>query len=214
MRLATVINSYRHLISTLMVIGSVAMCSVATDAPTCRAYTGGPITIQVLGYDRVERKVFFQQDNHDESGDLPRVGYFALSSRDPSRPQWVHFKPGTDDRQARIAIADYVRRLARRLNRLVPANQYDLAMRVRTVREDTLRIAFFRTARCSLEVNVDCDSLSASTSFMTFGAPRVGVWAFYRIPDEPVALAIVSADAKRYESWGEELQRPVLLLRR
>ena len=188
--------------------------AVAAIVPTSHAYTGGPITAQVLGYDRAERKVFFRLDNHDESGEPTRVGYFALSSADPSRPRWVRFKPRAKEPAASIAVVDNITRLAGRLSRLVPATQYDLQVHVRTVRADTLRSRFMQTPRCSLEVHLQSDSLSAITSVITFGTPRVGVWAFFAIPGESAAVAILSADAKRYEEAGEDLQTPVLLLPR
>jgi hypothetical protein len=45
------------------------------------ATTGGPETLEILGYDPNDDKVFFKRDFHDEGDERPRVEYIAFKGK-------------------------------------------------------------------------------------------------------------------------------------
>src|SRR5207247_8105419 len=112
------------------VIGSMA------GVPLAIASNGGPELAEVLGWDPVEKKVFFEITYVDESGRAPGIFYFDLNGRAPGRAQrvaWSHVDTGNPDYGSRLKV------LRRRLKPLEPVLAPTIPESQKTVSVDTLR---------------------------------------------------------------------------
>jgi hypothetical protein len=100
---------------------SVLAAVVLAWAGTCRATSGGPLTVEVLGWDAATERVYARQIGHDESGgERDCVFYFDLRATDPTRAHVVERSrqrwsadPGTMDRfeRERAALEEFLSHL-------------------------------------------------------------------------------------------------------
>ena len=189
----------------------IAAAALARTAPA-RATTGGPITVEVLGWDSRDERVYVKQAGHDESGgERDCVFYFDLRARDPARP-WVvkaSLQRWSPDAEEMAGFERERERLEVLLRGLEPLE-----------RADEGREGFLRSA-C-----VEADTTIALTSFMepthrytlriddriratAWGTPCVTVPRRYRVPGRAAEVVVLSFIGDPLEG-GHEVQHCVI----
>ncbi|WP_347454307.1 aminotransferase [Acinetobacter thermotolerans] len=63
----------------------ILFTSLMMLSPFSMATVGGPETIEVLGYDQKDQKIFLIRQYHDQFGHLPQLYYYQLNSRTPQK---------------------------------------------------------------------------------------------------------------------------------
>ena len=79
------------------------------------ATVGGPSSIEVLGYDETDAKVYVLEQRHDESGDLPTLMFFAIRGPDARHPVRVRSEYAGESNAVEAAFPERLRTLKARL---------------------------------------------------------------------------------------------------
>ena len=70
-------------------VGALVAAAALTTSEPARASLGGPLTVEVLGWNPEDERLYVRQVGHDESGgERDCVFYFDLRAHDPART-WV-----------------------------------------------------------------------------------------------------------------------------
>lgn len=185
-----------HVIALAAALGAFASVTQAT--------TGGPEIADALGWDPVDRKVFFTIHLVDESGRMARVVYFTRGGSP--------FGYVVDWSRADLGDSAYARRLRSLRKRLRPLR----LLAAPTIPEsrsivgvDTVGPPDMRWPRFRVRAR-DLQSFGGTLEVTTIGDPDVRVIRQYFAPDWPTRLGIVSFRGIPYEA-GYETQVPVLL---
>ncbi len=72
----------RRALETLL---AAIMLSLLLTTDLAWGSVGGPSSLEVLGWDPVDRRVYVLEWLEDDSGDLPLLGYYLVDSDDPDR---------------------------------------------------------------------------------------------------------------------------------
>lgn len=189
----------------------IAAAALARSAPA-RATTGGPLAVEVLGWDSEDERIYARQVGHDESGgERDCVFYFDFRAHDPARP-WVvkaSLQRWSPDAAERAGFDREHERLEVFLRGLVKLE-----------RADEGREGLLRTAR------VEADTTIALTSFMepthrytlriddriratAWWTPCVSALRRYRVPGHAAEVVVLSFIGDPLEG-GYEVQRCVI----
>jgi hypothetical protein len=196
-----------------------AFLFAAAGVPFARASVGGPLTVEVLGWDPSTERIYARQVGHDESGDKNCTFYYDLRSATPGRPLVVRAsRLGWAWLADTTGLALQRARLERTVQHLKPLvrDEVDLESRIRHARVVDTRIV---TKGCVPEptqrfvvdiADYSADSAQDSILVTTYLEPGVHRIRRYRIPDRESRLVVVAYVGDPYEG-GYEVQRCVLI---
>jgi hypothetical protein len=186
-------------------------------AGASHAYTGGPVVVEVLGWDAANERLYCQQDGQDESPqERDLVYYFDFRSATPERPVVLDWSRARDRGHGKAADFLYAGRLARIVRRVRKLPIVEEAMR------STLR---FRTVPDTAVVKPspfsDQPPITLEGSAWTWrGVPEVRVVSYgsrdvrclrrYAIPGRSGRVVVLSYIGD--DHGLEEIQRAVVLL--
>lgn len=175
--------------------------------PSAVAYTGGPESVEVLGWDPKERKVFCAIHDHSERGGPQGLVYFALDSLRQSLPARVPWSRGS-------GVADSVRQrkwseIVRRLEPLELVDGPAIPRDSRIVATDTLREGDRSGLRYRVRVGGTRIAGSPHLEVATVFEPAVYFSRVYRIRGREETLVVLAFIGQLYDR--EEVQVPVLL---
>jgi len=194
-------------------VHAVLAAVVLAASDGARATTGGPLTVEVLGWDATDERIYVRQVGHDESGgERDCVFYFDLRATSSLRPHVVvasrvrwSSDPAEMDRFERERA-----RLERFLARLRPLERADegresILRRARVVDESTVAPlpGMDPLPRFIVEVG---DSILA----VAWREPCVRAVRRYRIPGRDAELVVLSFIGNPFEECYE-IQRAVLM---
>ena len=99
-----------------VILASIPSLSFAT--------VGGPETIEILGADTPDQKIYFLRHYHDQSGRLPTLYYFKLNTHTPHMPVEVtSIYPKMDSTNFKSASRKTLREITKIKKRLIPVNE-------------------------------------------------------------------------------------------
>jgi len=160
----------------------------------------GPHTLDPLGYDPAERKLYLLEHFDDESGDLPQLHVLhthgAHAGRVVPLSSWYSGDPAAVE-------ADFETRLAALRERLVelrPIPRVRFAIATRVVKRRALRLYPDETPirKFTLRINVrplgarGITSIGATAEVDAYLRPRARLAETWRIPGERLAVAVVA----------------------
>jgi len=156
--------------------------------------TGGPTSIEVLGYDPVDRKVFFMAVDGSEAGTVPIVHYFSLASNSPTRVVQVrswYEKIGPNDHEA---FEEQLERLRLRLSALKPLEQSAVSTKAEIQYIDQFQVeeGLRPVARYKVHFNLSYGSLRAELDATAYCSDRAELIGAFQVPEEPYVLAVLS----------------------
>lgn len=153
------------------------------------SYTGGPLLVDVLGWDSQSHRVYFRTNPADESYRFGGVYYFATDSKQPSQRVEVAWSKGgasADDPERNRML----RSLRRRLTSLRPQPSACLGWGTKILSADSVRSpamgvrARFRLRYTSSDlVRFECTA---------FGSPEVCLKNVYAIPGSKAVLYVLA----------------------
>lgn len=143
--------------------------AVASVAGRADGYTGGPIKAEVLGYDRIDQKVFYRLLFFDESGEPRHIFYFALASAELTKAIRAPSVEGTREDNASGRTSPAFRRLLEKLVRLRGLDHVESAVKcdAESVGVDTI----WPTPRYRLVGSVGANGTSARVSLDAYCSP-------------------------------------------
>lgn len=191
------------------------LCSSA--AVPAVASLGGPLTVEVLGWDPATRRIYAEQTGHDESLERNLAFYFDLGSTDPGRPHLVRgsapMPPADDSTGWRARSAAWLR-LRRSLQPLVRTDEggESFIRGARVVRDTTVQFGSWSgpVRQFVVDVSVLQQGKGASIRVTAYFDPVVRVLRRYRIPQLDAELAVLTRLGDPNEG-GYESQGCVLL---
>ena len=170
------------------------------------AYTGGPVRVQLAGYDQERHRVYFRLAAHDESGTPPQAWYFDLDADDPSLARRDRVVEPRDTVTGEWDLPGW-RSFQKRLVPLQAEPRYSMGLDVQAestgvdpwheVTAFTLRIALVENdRRLELELRAWCQ-------------PTVSLKGLWSIPGRPERLIVLTTTGRAYGC--EDVERPILL---
>lgn len=186
-------------------------------ASSVHAYTGGPVVVEVLGWDAVNHRLYCRQDGQDESAtERDLLYYFDLRSSTPERPVVLDWSRTRDRGWGRSADSLYESRvssLSRRLRKLSIVEELQRStLRFRVV-PDSVAVkpsSFSDQLPVTLEGNAWTWRGVPEIRVVTYGSTDVRCLRRYAIPGRTGRLVVISYVGDDYGS--EEVQRAVVLL--
>ena len=165
-------------------------------SPTAFATTGGPLTVEVLGWDAATERIYARQVGHDESGLKDCVFYYDVRSTAPARPRVA--LAAQDEWPDTTAFARKRIRLERTLARLRPLPRDDEGMEsslphARIVEQHT--VVAWRSSERRFIVDVaerDWTPKGDSILVAAYREPRILALRRYRIPGCNASLLVLS----------------------
>ena len=212
---------------SLLTLATIAQLG---HAALTRAYTGGTITVDVLGWDSRSGRVYCHQLDHSESGgSRNRIYFFDLRSTKPGVPHVLGWSRGqalptsTEDSLQRVRKYSpgwrpspdeslFKVRLIRLRGNLRPvpiekAGPYSTLMSREVAQSDTL---FGPNTICktTAEIKLGCGVGQPSTHYRitSYGTPGITCTRRYELPERLGHLLILEY---RGTAWNEEVQRAV-----
>jgi hypothetical protein len=189
----------------------IAAAALARSAPA-RATTGGPLTVEVLGWSPADERIYVRQTGHDESGgERDCVFYFDLRSHDPARPWVVHasLQRWSPDAAETAGFERERARLEAFLRGLQPLERADEGreglLRSASVEADTT-IALTRDAVPTHRYTLRIDDRIRATAWWT---PCVSALGRYKVPGRETEVMVMSFIGDPFEG-GYEVQRCVI----
>ena len=171
------------------------------------AYLGGPVRVQVLGYDPTEAKVYFSQQAYDETGSPREIYYFDLNTQ--ALPQPVH-AVSLDVPVDSLTTGAGARRLTQIQQRLIPLRELrNIEFGVTVEAESTGVTAEANHVQFALHVKVETTGSRGTVALKGSCRPTVGVRDLYRIAGRTEALAVLLYIGRDYGC--EEVELPILL---
>jgi len=151
---------------------------------------GGPIRVVLAGYDAIDKKVFFRQQQFDESGRGPETFYIQLGDFAPSEPILTE---SLDKRKIEVNTFGAERRWLLAQHRLRPlAAQRDAQMSVR-VNADSVGIdPEWNSPRFSLRVELEANDMELSLTLTSYCRTDVSLRGLYSIPGRHEVIAILA----------------------
>jgi hypothetical protein len=178
----------------------------------------GPHTLDPLGYDPGERKLYLLEHFDDESADLPQL--HVLHAQGAHGGRMVPLASFSDGHPAQ-AEGGFERRLLALRERLVelrPMPRVRFALSTRVVKRRALRLYpdEMPIRKYTLRINVrplgtrGITSIGATAEVDAYLRPRARLAEVYRLPGERLALAIIAWVGIPFE-LGHEKQTALLL---
>jgi hypothetical protein len=193
----------------VQVVFVVAMIVLMTAVDLVSGYTGGPVTAEILGYDSVDKKVFFRLVDHDESGTPPMVFYFDLQH---GRPRTAVRALSLETTFGEYSAGRYSPAYGALQKRLVRLKGVDRVRCVVDCEAESLgREQTFDVPRYRLKVALEANGTAAHMSLDAYCDPRVGMGGIYGIPGHEELLVVVTYTGRRYGC--ERVDLPVILTR-
>jgi hypothetical protein len=197
--------------SVRTVFAAVLGC-LAIAAPAV-ASLGGPLTVEVLGWDPATQRLYAQQVGHDQSTERDCAFYFDLRSKDPAR---AHVVRGSESMPA---VTDTVgwstrraawQRLRHRLRPLVRADEgrESFIRGARVVRDSTVQFGTWSgpVRQFVIDVSVLQEGQGAPIRVTAYLDPAVRVLRRYQIPGGSGTLVVLARlgdpNEGGYESQG------------
>jgi len=189
----------------------IAAC-LLSQAASAWATVGGPEVATILGWNPVEKRIYYKVNFVDESGRPPRIYFLDLGSSHPGDAVPLRLWPEKED-----PIIDYpsvdskIEALRKRLVPL-PASASDtlvMSITTRAVQEDWRNTSGDIRSKYELEILISAESLKGSARVRSFCNREVLIKEWYKIPELPFAIVNVS-----YTGSPEETcyARPAVLL--
>ena len=186
---------------------SLVMMAVGFTADPSAAYTGGPLIVELMGYEPMDGKVYYWLHDLSEASSPRRIFFFDLNSSNPTTP--VH-AASLDVPVDSVITGIGVRRFAAIRKRLRPLEELrDYEVRL-SVRADSIGFDGRNKAVCyrlhaDLRAGSAAQTMNANSvrtwfvTFITISAPRVGA--------RPRAKATRNRGAKESGRSGEDRPR-------
>ena len=195
----------------------VSLAIAVLIASPGRAYTGGPVIVEVLGWETAKDRLYCRQDGQDESGtERDLLYYFDLRSSTPERPVVLDWSRDRDRGWGRAADSLYESRvssLTRRLKKLSIVDELRRStLRFRIV-PDSVAVkpsSFSNQPPVTLEGSAWTWRGVPEIRVVTYGSTDVRCLRRYEIPGRTGRLVVISYIGDEYGS--EEVQRAVVLL--
>jgi hypothetical protein len=172
------------------------------------AWTGGPETAEVLGWDPADRKIFVALHEHNDSALPSGLVYFELDGSSDSlatRVPWSRELAWDDSTRARRWRA-----IVKRLRPLLEDAQAPSLSREDNIVVDTVRFGGDPVPRYRVEVRWIPGYWTGSIIVETYVKPTVTFHRVYGIPGRKERLVILAFVGRPWEG-GDETQVPVLL---
>lgn len=177
---------------------SLLLCIAATSLasrPTL-AYTGGPVVVDVLGWDAKAGRLYFHTIAENEAYEFGGVYYFDLAGKTGSKRVQVAWSVGEADAND----ADHVGRLAtlrKRLVPLLPKPGPGLGWGVFVLKADSVKTPGFARVRYRLSLD---DSEGARFEWTGYERPDGCVKNVYAIPGHKDLLYVLAIRGNEYDS--------------
>jgi hypothetical protein len=187
----------------------LAVAAIMLFAAPAQSTVGGHTLVEVLGYDRADRKIYVVRHDQSQEGRSPELLYFVLGSKTTGRAVRV---PGLGSHSKERARIDRIRK---RLRTIPLSNMLDVKWRVDTLRVDWMGSGELRKRRRHLRVRLSRWDFDKTLEMRTYCDGAVRLAALYQLEDAPSpkeapALAIVAFRGDPTETCYE-VQTPVLL---
>jgi hypothetical protein len=185
-------------------------------AGTGRAFTGGPVLVEVLGWDAANERLYCRQDGQDESAtERDLLYYFDLRSATPERPVVLDWSRSRDRGWGKAADSLYESRvssLERRLKKLPIVDELERStLRFRVVPDAVVAPSRFTSSNpATLEGSAWTWRGVPEMRVVTYGSNDVRCLRRYAIPGRAGRVVVISYIGDDY--GPEEIQRVVVLL--
>jgi hypothetical protein len=186
------------------VLGALLVGALAGPAA---AYTGGPLRIEIAGYEPLEAKFLYPTQAHDESWSPPRIYYLDLRGDRPEHAVRARsLEPSPHDIGGWALVPAWLA-FRTRLVVLPVESEFEITLRANSSRiRDT-----DPEASPAFLISCEIESMDrrAYTEIAAHCGPLVRVQGLYRIPGRPERLAVLSYTGRAYGC--EEVEKPILL---
>jgi hypothetical protein len=202
---------------TLRIFVLILLTVVAAPA---LASHGGPEIVEVLGFDPVDRKIFFTTLYQDETDLWPDVHYFDLKSARPWIPVRVDMRKGLDSPTSGAGdwqdpeyteLSNRLMRLRQRLRPIPHAKTLDLTMRTEVLSADSVMMQWSKVPRLHRSVELRDSTHFARVEVTTYCDQRLGIESVLRMPGQAWTLIVMVSRGIPVETCYE-LESPILLL--
>lgn len=187
-----------------MILAGLLMGVMATPAA---AYTGGPLRVEIAGYEPQEAKVFYLTQAHDESWSPPRIYYLNLRGDRPEHAVRARSLEPSPIDMAGWALAPAWLAFRTRLVALPVESDFEITLRAKSSRirntDPDASPAFL------ISCEIESMDRRAHAEIAAHCRPLVRVQGLYRIPGRPERLAVLSYIGRAYGC--EEVEKPLLL---
>lgn len=178
------------------------------------AYTGGPVTAEVLGWDPADHKVFVALHHHDESGYRPFLIYFKLDGSTDSLGTvvpWSMEDQDWSDSTNNSKRDKQWKAVTRRLKPLVEMDAGTIPKSKQIIETTHLKnpdVARYRVVIGWLPHS--WNGLGHDIEVEAYSEPTVNFHRLYSIPGRQDVLGII-AFIGRPDDGGDETQVPILI---
>jgi hypothetical protein len=182
-------------------------CLLAASRPTAHIRPQGQGTLEVLGYDPGDRRVYYIEE-HGHAREPAAIYACALRDRFPEKRS--RLAALEDDAAHPESLERRIRDLRKRLTPLEPATAYDLIVQAWPLGTHTVATSHGPLVRSHLGLDLRDGDLHARTRIVTSCEARTGITALYRIPGDRRALAILAYTGIP-ESTCVDVEEPIVL---
>lgn len=197
----------------------IALCSLAALPSLALATVGGPQSIEVLGYDAPDQKVYILRHFHDGRGRLPQLSYYLLGSKQPQKQidvssLYIHHKTQkVDFDQDPATFNQALAKIQRRLQPLTKVNTNQLKLKVLQRKQRRVKAAM--DPSCSLleyqyRYQVQKSALRSPIQNAISYQPKIQLSQSYSIPKHNKILAVVKYQGIAMEG-GYSVEDAVIL---
>jgi hypothetical protein len=173
------------------------------------AYEGGPLTVELLGYEAVDGKVYYWQHDGSEAGEPRRTYYFDLKSSTPTVPvHAISLDVPIDSMSTGVGVKRWWP-ISKRLRPLEELRDFDTRV---TVHSDSVgfdkgqQVVHYR-----LRIDIVANGQQHTLSVDGYCHTTVSLRGVYRIPTRDELLIVLTYVGRAY--YCEDVQLPLVLLK-
>lgn len=194
-------TGFRELVPSLGLLG------LLVSAVPAVAYTGGPLRVEVTGFDVRDERVHYRAFSQDESGSAPQCFYFDLRGARPGQAVRARSLEVPESLAWRGDPGEAWRKLVARLEPL-PADS-NLDLRLRMTSQPLSGMGPDRPPRRALHVEIESGDLRATADLEAWCRPLVRVQGLYAIPGRRERIVVLTYVGRWY--WCEEVDLPLVM---
>ena len=195
------------------VLSLLAVLALAIPCPFLYATHGGPSTIEILGYEPYDRKVYYIETSHDEYEQPPQGYYFLLAHPRAARPVRIESWYSGEDPYGEVAEKE----IARLRHRLEPLERVSMdKVRLEVTIESTGTFTYVDdlppVESYRMRISLELENYRGGVDVIAFCRKGMRVVDAFLIPVEDRAIVVVEYTGNPTETCYD-VQLPILLSR-
>jgi len=154
------------------------------------AYTGGPIRIELAGYDATENKIYYRQQQYGEASNPLQTFYYRLGEAEQLEPVHAKSLDVSEDSVDTSAAAKRWQSIQKRLAPLLALR--DARMSIRVDADSTGTEAKWGVMRLAMQVVLEGNGMRQVLDLRGYCRPEASLRGLYSVPGRPEVVAVLT----------------------